>query len=559
MSTLDQSLRGTELPEAAPPTTRWDRFETVLTRFSEHLNPILVKEARQALRSRQFTVTFFLMLAAGWGWSILGLAILGPGVYYSSDGPTMFYGYHVVLAFPLLVIVPYAAFHSLSAERQDRTYELVSITSLDARQILSGKLCGIMLQMMIYLSAVFPCLAFTYLLRGLDIFTIILAVVYTCFMSLGLSVLGLLFATVSPPRQRQISQAVIFAVALFGGFWINMSMVFGMLMDSRGIMVESPEFWQANLAALTFYISGFSLAFLTARSQLTPVSQNRSTALRVALVGAQLVAVYWAAWAQLRWGGNVIFGLVFASTVLWYYAGIFLTGESGTLSPRVKRDLPQTSLGRVFLAWFTPGPGTGYLLAVCGMIAMTLVAALPFNEIATQLRVVAPLAVPGPAPAGGFRLLRADVLQAAIIATCYVIIYLGIGKLIMAAIGRFTELRPTARVLVHFVLLLLGGGIPWTFQMSQPVLRSYGYTLWQITNPVWTIWECCYKGVPVGAGGVLGAVLPLAALVVLGLNMPSLTDELTQVRVPKPPRVAEEDAALAALKNPAPARSSPWD
>ncbi|MGE3778068.1 MAG: hypothetical protein AB7F89_12845, partial [Pirellulaceae bacterium] len=61
-----------ECPNDLP--TRWSRVEAALERASEWLNPILVKEARQALKSRQFVVTFSLLLICGWGWSLLGVA-----------------------------------------------------------------------------------------------------------------------------------------------------------------------------------------------------------------------------------------------------------------------------------------------------------------------------------------------------------------------------------------------------------------------------------------------------------------------------------------------------
>src|SRR5690606_21444363 len=55
------------------PDTKISRMEHRIERWGERLNPILVKEARQALKSRQFTVTFTLMLVAAWVWSILGI------------------------------------------------------------------------------------------------------------------------------------------------------------------------------------------------------------------------------------------------------------------------------------------------------------------------------------------------------------------------------------------------------------------------------------------------------------------------------------------------------
>jgi hypothetical protein len=550
--------------------TRWDRLEALLARISEHLNPILVKEARQALRSRQFILTFFVMLSAGWFWSVLGLALMGPAVYYSTDGPSMFYVYYLILAFPLLVIAPFAAFYSLASERQDRTYELVSITALTARQILSGKLCGIMLQMMIYLSAIFPCLAFTYLLRGLDIFTILLTVLYTCGVSLGLSVCGLLLATLSPPRQRQNANAVFFAILLIGAFFFTVTMTFSMI--TMGGLPDAADFWSFNLAVLTVYANGFALAFLCARSQLTTICQNRSTALRVSLMICQISMFAWAAWAQLRWGGNFVNYFVFYSTLLWWTAGIFLVGEPPVLSARIKRELPQTLLGRTFFTWFTPGPGTGYMFVIVNMVAMSLMACFPFETLAANFRVTGATAVlsagtvtvpkggPGTARAvtATLRLPRTEVFETCVVATSYVIIYLGIAKWLMWKISRFGEVRLATRVLVNVVLVMLGTFIPWTIQISSREMRNAGYTLLQITNPMWTISECAFRGMPV-LGSVLVLALPPAALIVWLINVPSLVSELKQVRIAKPPRVAEEDAELAAAAAGPAGHTSPWD
>ncbi len=563
MSFADSSITAAQLgdEDGQTPPTRWGRFESLLTRVSERLNPILVKEARQALRSKQFVTTFMLMLAAGWVWSMLGLAALGPGVYYSADGPTMFYGYYFILTFPLLVVAPYTAFHSLSAERQDRTHELVSITTLNPRQILSGKLGSIVLQMVVYLSAIFPCLAFTYLLRGLEIFTVIWMVAYTSMISLGLSAIGLCLAALPPQRQRQIGNAVLFAVLLSVCFVTNISTAFWMV-SAGGASVDSPYFWIQNLAWLTFYGNCFALVFLSARSQLMTVCQNRSTDLRIALVVAQMSLLAWCAYSQMVGGGNAIFGFVFFTTLLWWVAGMFLTGEPTVLSPRVKRDLPQSTVGRIFLSWFAPGPATGLMFVTANVIAAFLMFNLPFDEIAANVRPV-PVTM-GPVKSMGVMIpstvitpsIRPGLWEVCVIAASYLIVYLGVGKLILSMIRRFTQVQLTTRVLVHICLLMFGAGVPWSIQMTVPSLRTSGYTLLQITNPVWTITESCFKGVPV-VGPVLVYTLPIAALIVLGLNMPSLVAELKQVRIAKPPRVAEDDAEMAAPL--VPTRTSPWD
>ena len=218
--------------------------------------------------------------------------------------------------------------------------------------------------------------------------------------------------------------------------------------------------------------------------------------------------------------------------MVWWAAGTFLTGESPNLSPRVKRDLPQSLLGRVFLSWFAPGPGTGYMFAVAAMIAMTLTALLPFNWFAEQFHLVRlPPAIVNAAGTttitGGvvLRATRPQVLECAIIATAYVTIYLGLAKLIMWGISRFGEVKLSTRLTVNLVLLMTGVLVPWSIQLATPSMRDWGYSLLQIPNPVWTLYECCFKGIPL-VGPLLPWSLSIAAICVFVANLPGLAEEV---------------------------------
>ncbi|MGD9721158.1 MAG: ABC transporter permease [Pirellulales bacterium] len=568
MTTIEgpQQLAAEPEPIVATIVSRWERFEALLMRAGDHLNPILVKEARQALRSRQFLITFFLMLTAGWVWSILGLASIGPAVYFAAEGPQMLFVYHLFLSVPLLLVAPYTAFHSLSSERQDRTYELVSITALGARQILTGKLCAIGLQMIVYLSAIFPCLAFTYLLRGLDIFTIVMVVVYTCGLSIALSVIGLFLGAIAPLRQRHIAMSVLFAVGLFGALWIDNLWTY-QIVYFGGMRVESSEFWLVQCILLTIFLNVCVIAFLAARSQLLTVSENRSTALRWSLVVAQLSFVAWIAWAQMSWSDNeIIFGLIYFSTVAWYVAGMFLTSESAALSPRVKRDLPQSLLGRTFLTWFRPGPGTGYIFVICSMVTVAVFALLPYWWLANLFRDLTVstspvgLAVGTVAIAPPARPLPNswELLIAGIVAISYIVFYLGLGSLIVRGLRRYTEVKLALPVLVNLCLILFGSLTPWVIQMTSPTMRELDWTLVQIPNAIWTLSDICFDDMPQDVPVLLTA-LPAVALIVFLLNLPALLDELGHVRAAKPARVEEEDAEEAARRAGALEPVDPWD
>jgi hypothetical protein len=351
-------------------------------------------------------------------------------------------------------------------------------------------------------------------------------------------------------------QGVVFAVLLC---YLCGLMVMGLaeLVSSQGVFWESGIFWEFNASLAILYLNGFALAFLAARALLTSASQNRSTALRVALVVAQLSLVAWMAWPVIKYNVGAMYGLVVMSTILWSATGALMVGESPVLSPRIKRELPQSVLGRVFLTWLAPGPGTGYMLVISNMLAVSVVAVLVSTERFAELVRLTGFEFKGPrGPAGTGSV--AELAEMCVVATSYVVIYLGLGKLILAAVRRYDETRISMRVLVHALLLLAGGGIPWIVQITYPPTRNLGYSLVQITNPVWTILEYAGQGAP-PTGNVLVTVLPLAALVVFAANFPGLAAELRQVRISKPPRVTEEDAQLAAAKAPPPARTSPWD
>src|SRR5262245_35670325 len=108
----------TTLDQTSAAETFWTRLDAWLTRTGERLNPILVKEARQAMKSRQFTLTFMIVLIAAWGWTLLAVVQQGPAVGWQPSGADFFIGYYVILAFPLALIVPYAAFRSLANETE---------------------------------------------------------------------------------------------------------------------------------------------------------------------------------------------------------------------------------------------------------------------------------------------------------------------------------------------------------------------------------------------------------------------------------------------------------
>ena len=153
-------------------------------RMGDWCNAILVKEVRQCLKSRQFTVTFMLLLLASWAGSIYGVAEQGDAIEYGSSAGTFFAEFFFVLCTACLVVVPYSAYRSVVEERSEHTLELVQITSLAPRQIVRGKALSALVQILVYYSAIAPFIAFTSLLPGFDIvlfaFALVMLLGFAC-------------------------------------------------------------------------------------------------------------------------------------------------------------------------------------------------------------------------------------------------------------------------------------------------------------------------------------------------------------------------------------------
>ena len=215
---------------------------------SDWLNPILIKETRQALKSRQFIVTFLLMLIASWLISVFGTLMAGDSLEFGSAGRGLFTSYFVVLAMAIFVVVPYSAFRGLLNERDQTTLELLNITSLSPRQLVWGKLWSAMAQVFIFYSAIAPFIAFTSMLQGFDVALVAFVLIISLVVTLCLTMLTLMLAAI--PQNKQLQG--LMTGLIFGGLLFVISMIFStvpwLLMET--ISFDETEFWVGTVSFL---------------------------------------------------------------------------------------------------------------------------------------------------------------------------------------------------------------------------------------------------------------------------------------------------------------------
>lgn len=460
-----------------PPISRWlQRVDRRFEKIGDALNPILVKETRQALKSRQFVTTFSVLLFAALAWTIVGSLSLMPQIYTSPSAPRMLIGYYIVLAIPMLLVVPLAAYRSLEGEIDDGTLELLSITTLSPWQIVLGKLASAMLQMLLYYVALFPCVAYAYTLRGVDLPTTFLIMGLLVASAIVLTVIALFFAPLARSRTGRVVTLLAVMSILVAAEWGLAFLVISLILEGNPLSAV----WMFYLvtASIVFSISICHLLLTATAAQLTPTSENRSTHLRVSMLAFNAVLVAMSMMAIETLGDFAIELLayygVFAA-VFWALCGSMLAAEREVMTPRILRELPSSVAARCLLTWLTPGPVTGLVFATVNIVLLAIAWTFGFQYMFEQSGFI------GAATAN--RALR----QLIVGFSGYLVGFLVAVRFVIAIIRVKNSPRVELGLAALIAVAVFAALVPYSIGLHLNDYRAYDYSAWQITNWAWTL------------------------------------------------------------------------
>jgi len=535
MLTSDQSEHAATIRQFVEGDTPWDRR---LMKWSRWVNPILVKETRQALKSKQFSFTLILLTIVVLAWSILAIVSMIPSIYYASNGAPLLIGYAMILIVPALIIIPQASFRSMASELEDGTFETLSLSLLSPRHIMLGKLSVSALQLMIYVSVIAPCIALTYLLRGvtLDVIAMTLLILISC--SLTLSTLAISVASFSKNRVQQ----VFFSILLLGAQVIASIAVGGVL---SAIVAYGTVSWEGWISFGVFLLAAILYCWLFLRCggcSIGVVSENRSTPIRVPLLTIGLVISMLGGLLAIRNGDRnsmssmiaVVLNLLF---IHWGVAGSIMMGEQGIIPARARRTLPSSLLARLFLTWLNPGAGPGYLFVL-----------LSFVGSAITLVLSCQLLIP---------LTNSDVglhtMAYAIALAGYLALYLGIVRLIcMAALRRLQAGRLVTALTICLVLVISAVVLTCSINLAVNNYQRLSYDWYCFPNLFWTLAELFPGTISQtwNSAEYLSSIIALlfCASVVAFINIVLTAKDVVILRIETPKRVAMERQRLRGIR-----------
>jgi len=489
--------------------------------LEDWVNPILLKEVRQALRGKYFKTCFWLTLLAV---TIVSTGVLvnngSDGTIDGREGVDFVFGVQFCLSIAVLGFVPFSAFTSMGAEWDENTFDLLVISNVRPRGIVLGKLLAAGVQVLLFYSAFTPYLVLSSLMQGVDLTAVAVVLIATLLLSMILSIFALALSTLSRVRfARVVLMAALSALLVFV---TSGSIGFARVLFVDPGMLQDAQFSYAAVSAAVLPLVLAAYSFGIACVMLSHVEENRSTGMRVLTTVCLLGVLAWLKFMFGFTGAEPLVWLAIVTVALLLVPSIFFVTEAEVLPRRVAPRLPAQPALAQLANPYLPGGARGFLLLLfhLGLILAGTVWILRGSSGSLF---------------GSGSSTRSSGLLSLLGTAFYAIVYLGLPSAILSSFTAQPALRNAARALIPFVI--------GAFAFVPAVL---GFFLGEVSlmnmhhpgNPMYLVLET-WEG---GWSSLRGTWLLLLALVMVTLlvNLPRVLRSTREVFVGSMARARRE-------------------
>lgn len=350
----------------------------LLENVSNTLNPIVIKELRQAVQGKFLAAVLLIFL--GIQLLTVGLFLTDESISWSfSVGRNIFKTLASMLMGTCLILVPAYTGLRLAIERSDANVDLLFITTLHPRSIIWGKFFAALVFTALIYGTCMPFITLTFLLRGIDLPSIfallalnfiVIAVAIQCSILLGCLPANRVFKIIIGLVWFLIMSSVV-------PVYITLTVAPGVgILDSGiGSRVGSWQFLAATLGVLVTGLACIGLLAKLATALISPLSANRALPVRIYVTAAWLVTgIGVAIWSIVA--GNVTPVGIWASVhILLQCIGLLVAvSERESLGQRVRQSIPRGRLLRPLAFLYYSGSGGGVAWSSL-MIILTVISA----------------------------------------------------------------------------------------------------------------------------------------------------------------------------------------
>ncbi|MCP5020133.1 MAG: hypothetical protein GY930_00015 [bacterium] len=341
------------------------------------LNPVLVKEIRQAQRGKVFPLALIGTVSVALLSCLMFAISEGHSSHDRSLGPAIFQSVYWLLSGALLLLVPFQAFVSMGAEWDDNTFELLILSNLKPAQILGGKIFAAMTQALLLFATFLPFVAVAFLMQGVGVVTLALILVLTLIASLILITGAVALSTLTRKRFLRVLLMILLALGLV--MIVGASMEIASDLIRRPDTIDESEFWLVLIQFVIFFGFVGVLAFFMSCNMLAHEEENRSSNVRIlvslALLFYLIAMAFNARWPSVSIPRDAVFGV---TTLIMFLLGAvcaMFCFEPERLGRRVLSTVPKNPRVAFFVAPWFPGGGNGVIflllhltVLVCGAL-----------------------------------------------------------------------------------------------------------------------------------------------------------------------------------------------
>jgi hypothetical protein len=339
-----------------------------LDRLDDAINPIVVKELRQAVKSRLVVSALLVLL-------LLQVVILGcylmlgeirqPDQVDYRAGRTLFLILQGIMMGVCMLLIPAYAGLRLGAERSDTNVDLLFISTLKPRSIVWGKFLSALILVLLIFSACAPFMTFTYLLRGISIPSILLVLGIDLIAVLLGTQLALFLASVPANLGLKVVLFLLGFLALLNVFYMAMGSSVVLLEEGAAMRMDSSEFWGVIGSMAGGVLTLIGLLFVWSVALVSPASANRALRVRTYTVAMWAVlgaAAGWLTWTVKHPGPVYVWQVLMM--LLFSLQVVISINERDRWGPRVARSIPRNGWLRALAFLFYSGAAGGILFGV---------------------------------------------------------------------------------------------------------------------------------------------------------------------------------------------------
>jgi hypothetical protein len=311
-------------------------------------NPIVIKELRQAVRSWAVTGMLLLLLTVLF---ITSLIFLITNLFENDAnlglGGTMFSAFMAILGGASFLFIPLYVGVRLSSERQENNPDLLYVSTLSPGRIIRGKFfCGAYMAVLFF-SACMPFMAFTNLLRGVDLPTVLFILAFFFLTICAANMVAIFLACLPVSRPFKVLLALGGLILCCTTIIPMIAASFEFMRSGVGTMLFGHNFWWGVLSFIFVLLLMVGLFYHLAVALISPPSANRALPIRLFLTAvwvASLLIDY--VWIKAAHSPGIATVDAYSTLVIMIFALLVIISNRDDLSLRVQRTIPRSPLKR---------------------------------------------------------------------------------------------------------------------------------------------------------------------------------------------------------------------